>query len=179
MKKVIPIGLFVLLLYHTLASVLVCVGSWWQAEHDLSEKLSVYRSVDSIVEFEIPMSESAHLKSVPNLTSEGFTYRGTFYSIISIETRNDTLYIGSIELKNNSLWQGDLLSFLREHVGQDADSGKKASQFLKLLLKEYSPGARVAFKFLPPSWREAVRIPATPALLLTRALPVFSPPPEV
>ncbi|UHG90049.1 hypothetical protein [Spirosoma oryzicola] len=179
MKKVVSIGLFVLLLYHTLAYVLVCIGTWWQAEHDLSERLLVYRSVDSIVEFQIPLKDKPDESTLANTTSDGFTYRGHYYSVVSLEIRGDTLHIAGLEAEGRSFWQSDLLSFLNDHISGTTDSNHKANQLLKFLLKEYSPNPRAIFSFLSPIWREAVRIPDTLFVFAARALPVHSPPPEI
>ncbi len=178
MKKAVSIGLFTLLLYHTLAHVLVCVGAWWQAEHDLSERLLVYRSVDSLVEFQIPLNGSDD-NALTNTTNEGFGYRGHYYDVVSMEVRGDTLHIAGLESEKRSFWQGDLLSFLNEHLAGTTDKNRKANQFLKFLLKEYSPNPRAVFCFLPLHWRAAVRIPDAPSVAEARALPVHSPPPEV
>lgn len=179
MKKAVSIGLFALFLYHTLAYVLVFVGTWWQAEHDLTERLLVYRSVDSIVEFEIPLKDKLDAHTISRTTSDGFSYRGQYYSVVSMEVQGNTLHIAGLQSESRSFWQGDLLSFLNEHVTGNTDSRQKANQFLKLLLKEYSPTPRAVFNFLPLSWREAIRIPDVPFVVEARALPVHSPPPEV
>ncbi len=179
MKKFVSIGLFALFLYHTLAYVLVFVGTWWQAEHDLTERLLVYRSVDSIVEFEIPLKDRLDATAISRTTSDGFSYRGQYYSVVSMEVRGNTLHIAGLQSESQSFWQGDLLSFLNEHVTSNTDSRQKANRFLKLLLKEYSPTPRTVFNFLPLSWREAIRIPDVPFVVESRALPVHSPPPEV
>ncbi|MFD2570839.1 hypothetical protein ACFSUS_09365 [Spirosoma soli] len=179
MKKVVSIGLFALLLYHTLAYVLVFVGSWWQAEHDLSERLRIYRSVDSLVEFEIPLTGTSDIKEITRTTDDGFVYKGRYYNVVSLELRGNGLHIAALESENRSFWQEDLLSFLNHHVAGATDTGKKANQFLKFLLKEYSPNARTVFRFMSPSWRNAVRIPHLLSFLLHRALPVYSPPPEI
>ena len=178
MKKVVSIGLFALFLYHTLAYVLVFVGAWWQAEHDLSERLSVYRSVDSIVEFEIPLKDKLDASAISSTTSDGFTYKGTYYSVVSMDVRGNMLHIAGIQSECRSFWQSDLLSFLNNHVAGATDSHQKANRFLKFLLKEYSPTPRAIFSFLSPNWREAVRIPELLFVVATRALPVHSPPPE-
>ena len=179
MKKVVSIGLFALLAYHTLAYVLVCMGVWWQEEHDLSKRLSVYRSVDSIVEFELPLKDKLDANAISRTTSDGFTYRGHYYSVVSMEVRGDMLHIAGLESQNHSFWQSDLLSFLNKHVTGATDSHQKANQFLKFLLKEYSPNPRAIFRFLSPNWREAIRIPEQLFVIAARALPVHSPPPEV
>lgn len=178
-KKVVTIGLFALFLYHTLAYVLVCVGTWWQAEHDLSERLLVYRSVDSIVEFEIPLKDKLDANAVASTTSDGFSYRGHYYSVVSMEIRGNTLHIAGLQSESRSFWQSDLLSFLNDHVTGNTDSNQKANRFLKFLLKEYSPTPRAVFSFLSPNWREAIRIPDLLFVFAARALPVHSPPPEV
>ena len=179
MKKVVSIGLFALFLYHTLAYVLVFVGTWWQAEHDLSERLSVYRSVDSIVEFEIPLKDKLDANAIANTTSDGFSYHGQYYSVVSMEIRGNTLHIAGLQTESRSFWQSDLLSFLNDHVAGNADSHQKANKFLKFLLKEYSPSPRAIFDFLAPNWREAIRIPDMVFVIAARALPVHSPPPEI
>ncbi|GAB4028345.1 hypothetical protein [Spirosoma gilvum] len=179
MKKVVSIGLFALLVYHTLAYVLVFVGSWWQAEHDLSERLSVYRSVDSIVEFEIPLKDKLDASALTRTTSDGFSYRGHYYSVVSLEIQGDQLHIAALETESRSFWKSDLLSFLNEHVTGTTESNRKANQLLKFLLKEYSPSPRAVFNFLAPQWRESIRIPEHLFVFAARALPVHSPPPEI
>lgn len=179
MKKAISIGLSGLLLYHTLAYVLVCVGTWWQAEHDLSQRLLVYRSVDSIVEFQIPLKDKPDANAITRTTSDGFTYRGQYYSVVSMSIQGDTLHIAGLQTANNSFWQSDLLSFMQEHVTGSSDSPKKANTLLKFLLKEYSPTPRLAFCFPSPGWYNNIRIPEKPFLFHQLALRVSSPPPEV
>lgn len=179
MKKAVSIGLCALLLYHTLAYVLVCVGTWWQAEHDLSERLQVYRSVDSIVEFQVPLANKPDVTLFTRTTNDGFGYRGHYYDVVSLEIRNDTLHIAGLESESRSIWQSDLLAFLNDHVARDTESRQKANQFLKFLLKEYSPTPRAVFHFLSPAWRQPVRIPDVSFVIPARALPVHSPPPEV
>lgn len=179
MKKLVSIGLFTLLLYHTLAYVLVCIGSWWQAEHDLSKKLLVYRSVDSIVEFQIPMTNQPEAVEISRTTTDGFTYNGHYYDVVSLEIQGDMLHIAALETENRSFWQSDLLSFLNKHVAGTTDSQRKASQFLKFLLKEYSPNSGTVFHFLSPLWRDAIRIPDVLFSVTARSLPIYSPPPEI
>jgi hypothetical protein len=177
-KKAISIGLFVLLLHHILAYVLVCVGTWWQAEHDLSQRLQVYRSVDSLVEFQIPLKDKPDESTITRTTSDGFTYRGQYYSVVSMNIQNDTLYIAGLQTNSISFWQSDLLSFMQENVTGASDSPKKANTLLKFLLKEYSPTPRIAFCFESSNWRNDIRIPEKPFLLHQLALRVSSPPPE-
>lgn len=176
MKKVVSIGLSALLLYHTLAYVLVCIGTWWQAEHDLSERLVVYHSVDSLVEFEIPIKDKPD--ALNSTSSDGFTYKGHYYDVVSLEIQGDVLHITGLETESHSFWQSDLLSFLNDHLAGTTDSHRKANQFLKFLLKEFSPNPQSIFCFLPLQWRDAVRIPETLFVVAARALPVHSPPPE-
>lgn len=178
MKKAVSIGLCLLLLYHTLAYVLVCVGGWWQAEHDLSEKLLVYRSVDSIVEFQVPLTDTPNVDELTNTTTGGFGYRGHYYDVVSMNVRGDTLFIAGLETENRSFWQGDLLSFLNDHITSDTDSHHKASRFLKFLLKEYSPNSGDVFRFLSALRPDAIRIPDVSFVVSARSLSVHSPPPE-
>ncbi|GAB3696381.1 hypothetical protein GCM10027592_19390 [Spirosoma flavus] len=158
--------------------MLVCVGTWWQAEHDLSKRLQVYRSVDSIVEFQIPLKDKPDANAITRTTSDGFTHRGQYYSVVSMSIAGDTLYIAGLQTESNSFWQSDLLSFMQEHVTGPDDSPKKANTLLKFLLKEYSPTPRLAFCFNSPAWRNHIRIPEKPLLSRQLALRVSSPPPE-
>ncbi|MBN8825299.1 MULTISPECIES: hypothetical protein [unclassified Spirosoma] len=178
MKKVLSIGFFILIVYHTLAYMLVAIASWWQAEHDLSERLLVYRSVDSLVEFQIPLKNKFELNDITHTTSDGFTYRGHYYSVVSMEVREAILYIAGLEMESHSVWQHDLLSFLNDHISEASESQRKANRFLKFLLKEYSPTPRVVFYFLTPHWRKTIRIPDLSFVFLARSLPIHSPPPE-
>jgi hypothetical protein len=177
-KKIVSVGLSILLLYHTLAYVLVCIGAWWQAEHDLSEKLRVYRSVDSIVEFQVPLTNQPDVVELTNTTTGGFGYRGHHYDVVSMAVRGDTLFIAGLESASRSFWQSDLLSFLNDHIAAGSDSQRKASRFLKFLLKEYSPTPRDVFRFLAPIWHDTIRIPGLSVAVLARSMPIDSPPPQ-
>lgn len=178
MKKILSIGLFALLAYHTLASVLVAVGAWWQAEHDLSEQLMVYRTVDSLVEFEIPLTDQVNVQTLPHITEGGFSYRGSYYAVVSIEPRADKLFITGMEAKNRSFWPDDLLSFLKNNVVGATESHQKGSRLLKLLLKEYPPVPRLAFAFPVPVRCQSVQISSGSFVMLNRTQPVHSPPPQ-
>lgn len=176
--KRISIGLFALLLCHTLASVIVGVGGWWQAENDLSERLLVYRSVDSIVEFQIPLKDQNDGQAIARTTEEGFRYRGHYYKIVSLEVHSDTLLIAGLETRNRSFWQDDLLAFLNDHFTTSSDTGRKASQLLKFLLKEYSPGSPTVLHLCRSLGYPSIRIPDATFFFSTRSAPIHSPPPE-
>jgi hypothetical protein len=99
--------------------------------------------------------------------------------VVSVEIRDNTLFISGLENKSASFWERDLLSFLKDTVSTDSSASRKSSQWLKLLLKDYSINSRTVFHFLLHKWVADIRIPEAPVMLLHRALPVFSPPPEV
>jgi len=176
-KKIISISLFALLTYHALAYMLLVVAaSWWRAENDLSERLLVYRSVDSIIEFEIPLKDKQEIHNITQATTDGFTYHGQYYSIISMEVQGNLLHIACLESESCSFWPNDLLAFLNKHIA--GESNQKANQFLKFLLKEYSPTPRIAILFPASHKCKSVQIPEAPFGFSTRTLPVYSPPPE-
>ncbi|WP_020602357.1 hypothetical protein [Spirosoma spitsbergense] len=177
LNKLVTFGLFVLILCHTLASVLVWGIGWWQAEGDLSERLQVYRSVDSIVEFRIPLDNPADGNEMARTTEDGFRYRGHYYSVVSLEVTNDTLHIAGLETRSRQFWSDDLLAFLNDHLNT-SDTSHNANQLLKFLLKEYSPNSHTVFIFDQRPWRESVRIPQTPVVYATRSAPIHSPPPN-
>jgi len=177
-KKILSVGLFALLAYHTLATVLVAVGAWWQAERDLSEQLVVYRTVDSLVEFEIPLANQVDSRKLSRITEGGFSYRGSYYDVVSVETRADKLFVIAMGAPKGLFWSDDLLSFLENNITGASESHQKGSQLLKLLLKEYPPVSRLAFTFHSPGRGETVRIPGGLFVLSARALPVHSPPPR-
>jgi hypothetical protein len=156
----------------------VCVGTWWQAEHDLSQRLQVFRSVDSLVEFQIPLKDKPDVNAIAKTTSDGFTYRGQYYSVVSMNILGDTLYIAGLQTNDDSFWQSDLLSFMQKHVTASGDSPKKANTLLKFLLKEYPPASRVAFHFQSSDWHNDVRIPEKSSLFYPPALRISSPPPK-
>ena len=178
LQKRVSIGLFALLLCHTLASAIVGVVGWWQAENDLSEQLLVYRTVDSIVEFQIPLKDQTDGKALARTTEDGFRYRGHYYNVVSLEVQGDTLHIAGLEARSHSLWQDDLLAFLNDHLNTSSDTGHKASQLLKFLLKEYSPSSPTVLHFLHQLKAQSVRVPDAPFAFSTRSAPIHSPPPE-
>lgn len=175
MKKTVSVGLCVLLLCHALAYVLVSINTWYQAEHDLSERLRVYRSVDSMVEFDIPLDDQIDIKQA---ASDGFTHRGHYYSVVSLNVQGNTVHITGLETESRSFWKSDLLSFLNDHLTNSSDSERKTHNFLKFLLKEYSPTPRQLFQFLPALRVPTIRIADAIFVFSLRALPVHSPPPE-
>jgi hypothetical protein len=178
LQKRVSIGLFALLLCHTLASAIVGIGGWWQAENDLSERLLVYRSVDSIVEFQVPLHNKTDGTAIARTTEDGFRYRGHYYTVVSLDVQNDRILIAGLESPNHSFWQEDLLAFLNDHLAASTDTGHKASQLLKLLLKEYSPGSSVVLQVGPGINAESIRIPEVSIAFSTRSAPNHSPPPE-
>ncbi|WP_229201665.1 hypothetical protein [Arsenicibacter rosenii] len=177
-RRIISLGLLTLLLYHALGTVLVSLGVWWQEEHDLSKRLTVYRSVDSLVEFQIALTDHDTGEGVLKATEEGFTYRGHYFDVVSLEIKNNVLYVSGLENKHASFWQRDLLSFMKETIHARSESERKASNWLKLLLKEYSPNTRNILCFFLYDWRDHARIPVGNSLFTTRSLPVHSPPPR-
>lgn len=189
MKRLLSLSLLALLLYHTLATVWVAVGVWWHDQRDLSEHLTVYSSVDSLVEFQVVLgsggsasgdSASRQAQQLAEQTKEdGFAYRGKFYDVISVELHGDTLRISGLEDKTTRFWKQDLLSFVKKTIGQPTDdSGRKAGHWLKLLLKEYH--LSTPFQLSPSlvSWLISLRVPDAPTHLVTRALSVLAPPPR-
>ena len=178
MRRFVGLGFFLLLLYHTLGYVLVFVSAQWQEQHDLSEHLLVYRSVDSIVEFQIPLEKLPEGTDLANTTTDGFGYRGHYYDVVSLNVQHDTLLIAGLETQSRSFWQSDLLTFLHDHLTNSDTANRKASQWLKFLLKEYSLTSRIVLHFMQSDWRDAVRIPGHAFVIPLRSLPVHSPPPE-
>lgn len=177
LNRLVTLGLFALLLCHTLASVLVWGIGWWQAEGDLSDRLQVYRSVDSLVEFKIPLRGQADGSAMTRTTEDGFRYRGHYYSVVSLEIVNDTLHIAGLETHNRQFWSDDLLAFLDDHLNT-SDTNRKANQLLKFLLKEYSPNGYTVFRFALRPWCESARIPQLSVVFTTRSAPIHSPPPN-
>ncbi|MVM30015.1 hypothetical protein GO755_08225 [Spirosoma sp. HMF4905] len=177
-QKRVSIGLFALFLCHTLASAIVGIGGWWQAENDLSERLLVYRSVDSIVEFQIPLTDQTDSKSIARTTEDGFRYRGHYYNVVSLEVKGGSLLIAGLETPSRSFWQDDLLSFLNDHLTASSNTGHKANQLLKFLLKEYSPSSPTVLQFLAGIGCQSIRIPNASFAFITRSAPIHSPPPE-
>ncbi|WP_019990376.1 hypothetical protein [Rudanella lutea] len=179
MKRLLGFSLLLLLLYHSLGGVVVAIGSWWQDQHDLSQRLTVYRSVDSLVEFQIPLDGPHDPADLHEATREGFTYHDHYYDVVSVEIRDNILFISGLENKEASFWQRDLLSFLKDTINTQSESSRKSSGWLKLLLKDYSLNSRTILHFFLYDWRQDIRIPQAPVMLMHRALPVFSPPPEI
>ncbi|GAB3766929.1 hypothetical protein [Spirosoma pomorum] len=177
LNRLVIVGLFALLLCHTLASALLWSIGWWQAEGDLSDRLQVYRSVDSIVEFQIPLDDSADGNVMTRTTEDGFRHQSHYYNVVSLEIINDTLHIASLESHSHRFWSDDLLAFLNDHLTK-SDNGHKANQLLKFLLKEYSPTNRNVFAFDQRLWRESIRIPEAPVIFATRSAPIHLPPPN-
>jgi hypothetical protein len=177
-RRLISLGLLTLVLYHALGIVLVSLSVWWQEEHDLSERLTVFRTVDSLVEFQIALNDQETEEGVLNATEEGFAYNGHYFDVISLEVKDNILHIAGLENKRASFWQRDLLAFVKDAVHAESQSERKAGNWLKLLIKEYSPVAKTSFFLFLSRWREDLRIPIASCLFSSRSLPVYSPPPR-
>ena len=178
LQKRVSVCLLALLLCHTLASVIVGVVGWWQAENELSKQLLVYRSVDSIVEFQIPLKDLTDGKAIARTTEDGFRHRGHDYNVVSLEVKGDKILIAGIEAASRSFWQDDLLAFLNDHLKTSSDTGRKASQLLKFLLKEYSPSSATVLPYLCASCSQSVKIADASFTFSTRSAPIHAPPPE-
>ena len=179
MKKAAAIGLLSLLLCHILAYVLVVWMIGWQEERDLTNRLSVYRSVDSLVEFYIPLGQQTIDCRLPAHATEGFVYRDSYYDIVRQEVKNDTLLILGYANKRNSFWQQDLLDFINHQLGAESSSIPiKAHHLLKNLVHDYDLGVRFVVSFRPVYWLASVPVPAISTPRLSIAIPIPSPPPE-
>jgi len=180
MKRLLSTGLLLLLLYHTLGYVFVFLSVRWQEQHELSERLRVYSSTDSMVEFHVPLQEHPDEATLTQHPNEGFSYRGKYFEIVHLEVSGDTLHITGYESSRPALWQPDLLSFVKKQFTGSSETSKKASQLLKLLLKEYCRPERINnTQLLCFNWHEArtgfyYLLPVT-----SWALSLPSPPPEL
>lgn len=179
MRSIAAIGLLFLLLCHILAQVLVVWLIGWQEEGDLSHQLRVYRSVDSLVEFYIPVHQSVHDNAIETQPIDGFVYRDNYYEVIRQEVKHDTLLILGFAQKKGTFWQQNLLDFIRRQFGENENSlPKKAHQLLKTLLKEYYQGVRFTIDFCHVNWLENTLLSTLQSFLLSLSLPIHSPPPE-
>ncbi|MBO0952556.1 hypothetical protein [Fibrella forsythiae] len=180
MKRLLSITFLTLLFCHALATVWVSVGVWWQEQHDLTQSLRVYSSVDSIVEFQVVLGKGQIEELAKRASQEEFAYHGKVYDVVSVEFRGDTLYIAGLEDRGAGLWHQDLLSFIKQTLSRHTpnDTQKKAEMLLKLLLKEYHLTSRFTLTPHLLTWLVVVRIADAPAGLFTRALAVIAPPPR-
>jgi hypothetical protein len=184
MKRILGFGFLTLLLYHTLGAVVLSLSVWWQEQHDLTEQVTVYQTVDSITEFQIPLSSlSPDAPGAPTdltkATEDGFAYHGQYYDVVSVEVHDNILLISGMVNKTASFWHRDLLTFLKDTVATESGAHRKAGQWLKLLLKDYSLNAKTLVRFYLFEILESIRVPNALFTFLTRDLPVYSPPPEV
>ena len=184
MKRLLSLSLLALLVYHSLATVWVVVGVWWQDQHDLTERLTIYSSVDSMVEFQVVLgsggSATGQAQQLARQTAEdGFTHNGHFYDVISVDLRGDTLRIAGMEDKAAGFWQQDLLSFVKKTISDTStDSQRKAGHWLKLLLKEYQLADQLVISPSILSWLTEARPADVSFALFARCLAVLSPPPR-
>ena len=179
MKRLLSTGLLLLLLYHTLGYVFVFLSVQWQEQHELSERLRIYSSTDSMVEFHIPLQQHPDEASITQHPTEGFSYRGNYFEIVHLEVSGDTLHIMGYESNRPALWQQDLLSFVKKQFTGSSETSKKASQLLKLLLKEYCRPERIVnTQLISFSWYENRTAFDYLLPLTTWALSLPSPPPE-
>lgn len=184
MKRLLGFSFLVLLLYHTLGAVVLSLSVWWQEQHDLTEQVTVYQTVDSITEFQVPLSSLSpdapgETLDLTKATEDGFAYHGQYYSVVSVEVRDNVLLISGMVNKTASFWHRDLLSFLKDTVTSESGAHRKAGHWLKQLLKDYSLTAKTIVRFYLFEVLQSIRVPNALFSFLTRDLPVYSPPPEV
>ena len=186
MKRLLGFSFLILLVYHTLGAVVLSLSVWWQEQHDLTEQVTVYQTVDSITELQIPLQEltanpAASPLDLKAAAEEGFAYKGQYYDVVSLEIRDNTLFISGMVNRTPSFWQRDLLTFLKETiVNTESEAHRKAGQWLKLLLKDYSLNSRTILRFFLFDTRlTADYFPDGVFVLPHRDSPVYSPPPEV
>ncbi|GAA4458024.1 hypothetical protein GCM10023189_29650 [Nibrella saemangeumensis] len=177
MKRVLSIGLLLLLVYNMLGYAVVLVSVWWQEQHELSERVKVYPSTDHLVEFHVPLKQHPSEAALTRKQDQGFKYRGSYYEIIRAEISGDTLHITGYEDRNYSFWQDDLLSFIKREITGTSDTQKKTNQLLKLLLKEYfQPDNLVCPAHY--AWNSTNTIPPYTPFRITASILPHSPPPK-
>jgi hypothetical protein len=154
MKRLLSIGLCLLLLYHSLGSIFVLLSVQWQEEHELSERLVLYPSTDSMVEFHIPLFQHPNEAILTQKSPGGFSYRGKYYEVINLSVSGDTLHITGYVNKAKEFWQQDLLSLVNQQFDQPSNSSKKANSLLKLLVKEYYQPQRTLTQLFWFDWSE-------------------------
>jgi hypothetical protein len=181
MRQRVSIGLLALLLCYSLGHALVYWSVVSGEERDLSAKLTMFWTVDNMVEFHLPLHDQK-VTDRQEFTKEnvpGFSYRGKAYEVIRMDVRRDTLFIVGYEDRDRPVWSDDLLAFVKKEITGSSDTQRKTSQLLQLLLKEYLPGEPIRFadaEFSPT--RAPLRWAYTP-VRADRSVPVHSPPPEI
>jgi hypothetical protein len=177
-RKAVSIGLLALLLCYSLGHALIYWSVVSQEQRDLSASLTMFWTVDSMVEFHLPLHDQPEGAEFTKENVPGFDYNGKTYEVIRMDVRRDTLFIVGYENQKKGFWSNDLLSFVKKEITGSSDTQRKTNQLLKLLLKEYLPADRPLFTqpglVIRPT---AGYCKATP--LVDRCLPVHSPPPEV
>jgi hypothetical protein len=182
MRQRVSIGLLALLLCYSLGHALVYWSVVSGEERDMSAKLTMFWTVDNMVEFHLPLHDRPVAEQA-GFTKEnvpGFSYRGKAYEVIRMDVRRDTLFIVGYEDHDRPVWSDDLLAFVKKEITGSSDTQRKTSRLLQLLLKEYLPGEPIRFadavqrpESNPVGWRHYT------ASLTDRTGPVPSPPPQL
>lgn len=162
-----------------LAGTFVVLGTTWAEERDLSQRLTVYRSVDSLVEFFVPLT---HQPADTNLLSpplEGFTYQNTYYEVVRLEVVSDSIHLLAYAKKDHRLWPRDLLALIKQEVTGDAGTTRKTHHLLSHLFTDYMALDQTEIPVLSINGPTTRRFAATARSLPDRQLPIHSPPPEL
>ncbi len=178
MRQSVSIGLLALLLCYSLGHALIYWSVVGEEERDLSAQLTMFWTVDNMVEFHLPLHDQPTGTEFTKENVPGFSYRGKAYEVIRMDVRRDTLFIVGYENRDHSVWSDDLLAFVKKEITGSSDTQRKTSRLLQLLLKEYLPGDPIRFANAVPSAVPLTYWTVTPAVS-TRPWPVHSPPPEL
>ncbi len=179
MRRNVSIGLLALLLCYSVGHALVYWSVVNDEEHDLSANLTMFWTVDNMVEFHLPLHDQPNQADFTKENVPGFNYRGKDYEVIRMDVRHDTLFIVGYENQNHAAWSDDLLAFVKKEITGSSDTQRKTSRLLQLLLKEYLPNESIRFAtapVLPNQTRLHVRYAAS---ITNRSGPVPSPPPQI
>ncbi|MBC8152877.1 MAG: hypothetical protein H7Z72_08210 [Bacteroidetes bacterium] len=177
MRRSLSIGLLALLLCYSLGHALIYWSVVSQEQHDLSARLTMFWTVDSMVEFHLPLHGQPEDLDFTKENVPGFSYKGKSYEVIRMDVRRDTLFIVGYENHQRSFWKDDLLAFVKKEITGSSDTHQKTSQLLKLLLKEYMSTHPLCFGpvtdlLAGPDYNNYT------AVYPQRPVPVQSPPPE-
>lgn len=148
MKTIVAILLSGLLLLHTLAVTFVWNVYQWQQEKTLAHDLTMYRSTDSLVEFNVALPNSPDQASRPAITDRGFSYRSAYYEPIRLEVHDKALVLLCLETKNARFGDPGLLSFLEDYLTDWDYATHKTRKLIKLIISEYSPPERQSLRVL-------------------------------
>lgn len=178
MKKFIAIFLVILLFFNALGIVGLFMGLQYKSGLDLVQRLDDQQySEEETVTIKVPMALPYHIDSDEYRRVDGeIEHNGEFYRLVKQKLEKDTLYIVCIKDQDSKRIKQALSDYVKTFTDKPADA-KHSLKFSAGFAQDFLPTS-IEITSSSFGWNYALAVVSILDSFNSRALTVFSPPPQ-